>query len=88
MHHLFGLDGWSSRIFWYTELEAVLELSWHLLQVAHTSSAGGLSPLGLLAPVVCDTVLVQVPSTFEYRARSGVSRPWPQRSVGTYISGS
>jgi len=60
MRHLFDLIGWSSRIFWYTSLEAILELSWHLLQVAHAASASGLPPLGLLAPVVCDTVSVQI----------------------------
>lgn len=60
MHHLFGLNSRSPRVFWYTGLEAVLELSWHLLQVTHTSSAGSLSPLGLLAPVDCNTMLVQI----------------------------
>jgi hypothetical protein len=58
MHHLFGLNGWSPRILWYAELEAVLELSWYLLQGTHASTAGGLSPLGLLAPVDCGTALV------------------------------
>jgi hypothetical protein len=61
MHPLFGLDGWSPRSLWYTGLEAILELSWDTLHVAHTSGTSGLSPLGLLAPVVYDIVLAQMP---------------------------
>lgn len=34
-------------------LEAVLEPPGNVLQVAHAASAGGLSPLALVAPVVC-----------------------------------
>jgi len=59
MHPLFGLAGWSSRILWYTGLEAILELSWDALHVTHTSGAGGLPPLGLLAPVVYDSMLAK-----------------------------
>jgi hypothetical protein len=49
---LFSL-AWSTRILWYTGLEAVGELSSDGLEVTHASGAGGLPPLGLLAPVVC-----------------------------------
>lgn len=39
-------------------LEAVLELAVDGLQVLHAAGAGGLSPLGLLAPVDCGNPLV------------------------------
>lgn len=87
MHHLFGLSGWSSRTFWYTDLEVVLELSWHLLQIAHTSGASGLPSLGLLAPVVCIIVLVQNSSTPQSRASLDLEAG-PSESVETYIFGS
>lgn len=35
------------------DLEAVLEATVDILEVAHSAGAGGLSSLGLLAPVVC-----------------------------------
>lgn len=43
-----------------TLLEAVAELAVDGLQVLHAAGAGGLSPLGLLAPVVCGNVLVML----------------------------
>ena len=68
MHHLFGLSVGSSRIFWYTDLETILKLSWDLLQVAHTTSASGLPSLGLLAPIVCDNIVSPNPSIPQSRA--------------------
>lgn len=50
---LLRLDRRPPGVLWCTGLEAVLELSWNLLHVPHASSAGRLSPLGLLSPVVC-----------------------------------
>jgi len=41
-----------------TGLEAVAELAGDGLQVLHAAGTGGLSPLGLLAPVVCSGMLV------------------------------
>jgi hypothetical protein len=41
-----------------TGLEAVAELAGDGLQVLHAAGTGGLSPLGLLAPVVCGGMLV------------------------------
>lgn len=35
------------------DLEAVFEATVDILEVAHSAGAGGLSSLGLLAPVVC-----------------------------------
>lgn len=43
-----------------TLLEAVLELAVDGLQVLHAARAGGLSSLGLLAPVDCGNMLVDV----------------------------
>jgi hypothetical protein len=43
-----------------TGLEAVGELAGDGLQVLHAAGTGGLSPLGLLAPVVCGGMLVLV----------------------------
>lgn len=57
MHPLFGLGRWSPRVLGGTGLEAILELSGNALHVPHTSSTGGLSPLSLLAPVVCNFAL-------------------------------
>jgi hypothetical protein len=57
MYPLLRLAGWSPRILWYTGLEAILESSRNALHVSHTSGTGGLSALGLLAPVVYDPVL-------------------------------
>jgi hypothetical protein len=57
MHPLFGLGRWSSCILGGTGLEAILEFSGNALHVSHTSGAGSLSPLSLLAPVVCILVL-------------------------------
>lgn len=55
MQPLLRLAGWSPRILWYTGLEAILEFSWNALHVSHTSGSSGLSALGLLAPVVCNS---------------------------------
>ena len=63
MHPLFCLGRWSSRILWSTSLEAILEFSGNALHVSHTSSTSGLSPLSLLAPVVCNTALASEPSS-------------------------
>jgi hypothetical protein len=52
MQPLLRLAGWSSRILWYTGLEAILESSRNALHVSHTSGTSGLPTLGLLAPVV------------------------------------
>ena len=41
---------------WYASPESVLELTGDLLHVAHATGTGGLSSLGLLAPVVCVNV--------------------------------
>lgn len=41
-------------------LEAVAELAGNGLQVLHAAGTGGLSPLGLLAPVVCGGMLVLI----------------------------
>jgi hypothetical protein len=59
MHPLFGL-AWSPRILWYTSLEAILESAWNTLHVAHASSTSSLSPLCLLAPVVCKSALAKI----------------------------
>lgn len=67
MHPLFGLC-WSSRILWYASLEAVLEFTWDTLHVAHTSSTSGLSPLCLLAPVVCAVLAGIFPIAFALRS--------------------
>ena len=48
------LVGWATSTLWRTELETVLELAWDELERSHASGAGGLSPLGLLTPVVCE----------------------------------
>jgi hypothetical protein len=37
----------------HTSAESVLELSWDLLEGSHAAGAGGLSALGLLAPLDC-----------------------------------
>jgi hypothetical protein len=50
---LLGLGGRSPRALWCTRLESVLEQSGDGLQVTHAAGSGGLSSLGLLAPVVC-----------------------------------
>ena len=47
-----------------TALEAVGELAGDGLQVLHAAGTGGLSPLGLLAPVVCGGTLVLVLRSF------------------------
>lgn len=69
---LLRLAGWSPRILWYTGLEAILESSRNALHVAHTAGTGGLSTLGLLAPVVCHPVLAmsvaRVPLISQYLA--------------------
>ena len=57
MYLLLRLAGWSPRILWYTGLEAILESSRNALHMPHTSGTGGLSALGLLAPVVYHPVL-------------------------------
>lgn len=52
----------SSGTLWRAELEAVLELAWDTLKRSHSAGAGGLSPLRLLAPVVCHGSVSQFPS--------------------------
>lgn len=47
---------WSSCALWCASLETVLELAWDELERSHASSAGGLSPLCLLTPVVYPSV--------------------------------
>ena len=50
----------TSRTLGRTTLEPILEFSGDVLHRSHTSSAGGLSPLGLLTPVVCRSVLATI----------------------------
>ena len=49
--------GWATSTLGGAVAETVAELARHKLQCAHASSTGGLSPLGLLAPVVCNVML-------------------------------
>jgi hypothetical protein len=57
MHLLFRLGSWSSRILWRAGLETILELSGDAFHVTHTSGTSCLSPLCLLAPIVCNVAL-------------------------------
>lgn len=80
---LLRLCGRSSRTLWCTGLEAILEHSRDALHVAHTAGASCLPPLSLLAPVVCQGMLVRAASFLQE-----TSSPNPQSDFKTYIAGS
>ena len=61
-----------------TALEAVGELAVDGLEVLHAAGTSGLSPLGLLAPVVCGRMLV----VFSFCGRARYCRCCVQVSVG------
>lgn len=60
-----------------TALEAVGELAVDGLEVLHAAGTSGLSPLGLLAPVVCGMMLV----VFSFCGRARYCRCFVQVSV-------
>lgn len=51
--HLCGGGLGTTGTLWLALLETVAELAGDELEGAHAAASGGLSPLGLLAPVVC-----------------------------------
>jgi len=61
-----------------TALEAVGELAVDGLEVLHAAGTSGLSPLGLLAPVVCGRMLV----VFSFCGRARYCRWFVQVSEG------
>lgn len=59
------LVGRASRTLRCASLEAVAELARNVLQRPHAAGPGRLSPLRLLAPVVCKSVVSDIPQEFK-----------------------